>query len=157
MECVINYNYGSNNMASTIHGIRSAYVKDAQEGKYRSSVVSATGQQTTTYTKNVSYITNCTPLLYQKADNTYGVTTSNGIYHSGSTITSFSTANGADYIDLKYGAISVKANDSYCPVASLTKISPAATTVSCTWYIYEGDRSMYSTINDRAYELAANP
>lgn len=155
-ECVINYNYGSNNVSSTIHGIRSTYVKDFQEGKYRNTVIAATGEQNITYTKSASNITIVTPFLYQKADNTYAVTTSQGIYHSGTTIASFNTADSKDYIELQCGAFSLKAHDTYCPASSLALINPSQTTVQATWYIYEGDRSMFTNIYDRAYELVFN-
>lgn len=153
---VITYNYGTNNVSSTIHGIKSSFARDYHEGKYRGSVDSSTGQLTSTYSKAGSYITNVTPLLYQKADNTYSLTTSQGIYHSGSTICSFGTSNGKDYLELRCGTYSVKYSDTYCPLASLTAINPANTIIQCTWYIYEGDKSMYTNIYDTAYELVAN-
>ena len=153
---VITYNYGTNNVSSTIHGIRSSFAKDFHQGKYRSSVDSSTGQLTSTYGKNTNYITSVAPFLYQKANNTYALTTSQGIYHSGSTIGSFGISNGKDYIELKCGAYSVKYSDTYCPLASLQAINPANTIVQCTWYIYEGDKSMLTNVYDTAYELAAN-
>lgn len=156
MECVINFNYGSNNMNSKIRGIRSSYARDYQEGKYRNSIISTTGELNTTYTKNYSNITSCTPFLYQKADNTFALTTSQGIYHSGSTIASFGTTNNKTYLNLNCGAFSVKGNDTYCPVSTLNLINPAQTQIQVTWYVYEGDRSMYTNIYDRAYELVAN-
>ena len=154
VECVIEYNYGTNDVSSVIHGIRSSYARDFQEGKYRQGVNSSTGQLTTTISKNSSYITGITPILYQKADSTYGMTTAQGIYHNGTSNITWSTSS--NYIDLKLGTICVKANDSYCPVSSLELINPAATTVKMTWYIYEGNKSMYGNIYTRGYELAAN-
>ena len=155
---VINYNYGSNNVSSTIHGIRSAFARDFQGGKYINNVNASTGQLGTSYTKNNSYITSCYPLLYQKADNTYGITTTScGIWHNNSGPATFATTNSKDYLDLKCGAFAVKANDSYCPVAALQAINPANTTVQVTWYVYEGDRTMYTNIYETAYRLAANP
>ena len=158
-ECITNYNYGSNNVSSTIHTIKTAHTRDYQEGKYWSGINSSTGtiNYTATPSKNASNITTLTPTLYQKADNTYAFTTTAcGIYHSGTTIASFSTANNKDYLDLSCGAFSVKANDSYCPASSLSLINPANTQIQMTWYIYEGDRSMYTNIYTRSYELVAN-
>lgn len=153
---VITYNYGTNNVSSTIHGIRSSFTRDYHEGKYKATLDSSTGQLTYLYTKGGGYITSVAPFLYQKANNTYALTTSQGIYHSGSTICSFSTSNGKDYIDLKCGAYSVKYSDTQCPLASLQAINPTNTIVQCTWYIYEGDKSMYTNIYNTAYELVAN-
>ena len=154
VECVIEYNYGTNDVSSVIHGIRTSYTRDFQEGKYRQGINSSTGQLTTTISKNSSYITAVTPILYQKTDGTYGMTTAQGIYHNGTSNITWSTSS--NYIDLKLGTICVKANDSYCPVSSLELINPAATTVKMTWYIYEGNKSMYGNIFTRGYELAAN-
>ncbi len=153
----IDYNYGSNNVASTIHGIRSVYARDIQEGKYRNTINSSTGILTNAYTKSNSYISTTTILLFQKADNTYSRDGgSNGIY--GTCTASFSSGGtpSKDYINLSCSSFSVKANDSYCPVAALDAINPTGTIVTARWDIYEGDRSSYSNIFDIAYELAAN-
>lgn len=153
--CVIDYNYGTNNMSGTIHGIRSAIGTDYHRGKYR-TINGTTGKLNTTYSYSGSHIGTQTPLLYQKADGTYNTTSSRGIYHSSSGQSLFVFNNSSDYVDLKCGNISVKADASYCPVESLQAINPSATTIRCIWTLYEGDKNMYSNYYATAYELVAN-
>lgn len=152
---VINYNYGNNNVSSAPHIIRSVYGRDFQGGKYRNTINSSNGQLNDTYTKGSSYITSATSFLYQKADGTYAITTgTQGIY--GQASASVTTAGGHDYFYIQASGFSVKANDSYCPVDSLTAINPANTIITISCEVYEGDRSSYTNIYDKIFQLAAN-
>ena len=154
----IDYNYGSNNVASTIHGIRFAYAKEYPEGKYRNSVNASTGILTNTYTKGSNIVGGTTTvLLYRKANNTYAIKDgSNGIYGACSASMSSEGTPLKDYISLTCNGFNVKANTSYCPVEALKAINPAGTIVTVQWDIYEGDRSSYTNVYDKAYELVAN-
>ena len=153
----IDYNYGSNNVTSTIHGIRSVYATESPEGKYRDSVNPSTGILTNTYTQSINIVGGSkTILLYRKADNTYAINSSpNGIYGTCSVLASWFLSS-EDYFDLICSGFKVKANASYCPVEALNAINPAGTIVTVQWDIYEGDRSSYTNVCDKAYELAAN-
>jgi len=151
----IDFNYGTNNVSSMIHGIRSTGARDYHVGKYLASIVATTGILTETLSTSAGYINSISPLLYQKADGTYAMTTSQGIYGS-TTPASVSTSNGKNYIDLKYGNVYIKYSDSYFPLAALQALNPTNTIFTVTWEIYEGDKSMYSYIYDTAYSLAAN-
>ena len=100
-ECITNYNYGSNNVSSTIHTIKTAHTRDYQEGKYWSGINSSTGtiNYTATPSKNASNITTLTPTLYQKADNTDAFTTTSDFvegagksYPAGTNIVCINTA-----------------------------------------------------------------
>lgn len=153
--CVIDYDYGINDLSGTIHGIRSAAATDYHRGKYY-TINTATGKLNTIHTLSGSYIGSYIPLLYQKANGTYNTTTSQGIYHASSGPTIFDFSNSANYVNLKCSNITVKAHASYCPVESLQAISPSATTIRCTWTLYEGDKNMYSNYYATAYELVAN-
>jgi hypothetical protein len=156
-ECVTEYNYGANNVFGTIHPIRHCQVRDYQEGRYDSALNTSTGSLSTSGnpSQSSSYISGPSVLLYQKADNTYTFYASGtGIYHSGTSAFSWSTSS--NYIDLKLGTIAVVANASYAPVAALTAVNPANTTVTITWYLYECDKAAYGYEYSRAYELAAN-
>lgn len=129
-SCIIEFNYGSNNVSGTIHGIRSACVIDYQQGKYHNLVNASTGISTTTVYKNASYIQSSTPFLYQKADNTYDITTSQGIFASYPTIATFGTSNNNDYINLQFSNLSARYNDTYCPLACLQALNPASTIIT---------------------------
>lgn len=151
----IDFNYGTNNVNSMIHGIRVGGARDHHFGKYIAGVVNTTGVLTEIITNSGSYINAVHPLLYQKADGTYAMASSQGIYGS-TTPASISTTNGKDSMDLKYGSVYVKYSDSYFPLAALQALNPTNTIFTVTWEIYEGDKSMYSHIYDTAYSLAAN-
>lgn len=153
----IEYNYGSNNVASTIHGIRFVYSRDNQEGKYRGTVDPSTGFLLSVYSKTASSINYKNLLLYQKANNTYATYASAyGIYGASDASFNMGGTPSKDYINLVCNGFNVRAHDSYCPVASLQAINPTNTIITATWQIYEGDRSSYTNIHDTAYELAAN-
>ena len=127
----IDYDYGSNNVASTIHGIRSGYARDFQAGKYRNSVNSSTGILTNTYNKSYSYISSTTVLLYQKANDTYAINGgANGIYGTCSVSTASDGTPAKEYFNLICGSFNVKANASYCPVEALSAINPAGTIIT---------------------------
>ena len=150
------YGYGGNDVSSVIHPIRTAYVRDYQEGKYRNSVTASTGKLTTAYTKNGSYITSTTVLLYQKADGNYAISAQTyGIY--GTATPSFATSNNKDYININCSGFNVRAHATYAPVDTLNLIDPSKTIITITCQVYETDRSSYTNIYDAAYELAANP
>lgn len=151
----IDFNYGANDVSSMIHGIRSAGARDYHFGKYTASVVTTTGILTESISNSASYINSASPLLYQKADGTYAMTASQGIYGS-TTPASISTANGKNYMNLNYGSVYIKYNDSIFPLAAFQALDPTNTIFTITWEIYEGDKSMYSQIYDTAYSLAAN-
>lgn len=152
----INYDYGSNNVSSTIHPVRFAYSRDFQEGRYINSVDSSTGVRSSTLTFNNSNITATGALLYQKANNTYAIynTYSYGIY--GISTPSIATLDNKDIINITASGFAVKAHNSYCPVASLQAVNPSTTIITIACEIYEGDKSSYGNIYNRAYELAAN-
>lgn len=157
-ECITEYNYGSNNVSGTIHPIRHCQVRDYHEGRYINSINSTTGALNTSATviKGSSYILAPQALLYQKADNTYGITTNGyGIYHSGTDAISWSSIS-SNYIDLNLGNVAMVVNTSYVPEAAFTAINPANTTITMTWHLYECDKTAYGYEHSRAYELAAN-
>lgn len=156
-DCVIEYNYGTNTVTGTLHPIRCCQCRDYQEGRYFNSVNSSTGilNTTTTPTKNSSYIQASTAVLYQKADNTFGIVSSgSGIYHSGTGAISWVT--GSNYIDLKMGAISVIQNTNYAPEEALALVNPANTIITMNWHIYECDKASNGNIYSQAFALAAN-
>lgn len=151
---IINYNYGSNNVSGTIHPIRGAGGYNYIYGHYCDGINSSTGITTDTYTYNSVNIANVTPMLYQKADNTYAITTSQGIY-GGSTPGSYSTNSSGDYLNLNFSSFYVKYNNSYCPLAALQAINPANTIITITWEIYEGDVNVFSK-GYSVYDLVKN-
>lgn len=153
-QYIINYNYGNNNVSGTIHPIRGAGGYDYIYGHYCSGVDSSTGIATDTYSYSSTTTTSITPMLYQKADNTYAITTSQGIYGGASAASYTNDSNGA-YFNLSFSSFYVKYNNSYCPLAALQAINPSNTIVTITWYIYEGDESLYSKIYT-AYDLVKN-
>lgn len=153
-QYVINYNYGSNNVSGTIHPIRGTGASDYIYGHYCNGINSSTGIATDTYTYNNTSSTNTYPMLYQKADNTYAIITSQGVY-GGSTAASYTTNSSGDYLNLNFSSFAVKYNDSYCPLAALQAINPANTIVTITWEIYEGDVDQYSKIYS-VYDLVKN-
>ena len=153
-QYVINYNYGTNNVSSTIHPIRGTGSYDYTYGRYYGSVNPSTGITTDTYTYGGTYTASAYPMLYQKADNTYALTTSQGIY-GGSTAASYTTNSSGDYLNLSFSTFYVKYNDSYCPLAALQAINPANTIITITWEVYEGDVGQYSKIYS-VYDLVKN-
>lgn len=155
-EAVIDLVYSSS-VAGTIHGIRSIYTRDFHHGRSHRTIDSTTGQLTTALNlTGTSYITSATLLLYQKADNTYAISTTNyGVYVS-PTPAAISNTSGVYYLNLNVGGASVRAHDSYFPVEAIQAINPTNTIIKSTWYIYEGDKSMYGQIYDRGYQLVAN-
>ena len=153
-QYIMNYNYGSNNVSGTIHPIRGTGGQDYVYGHYAYQVDSSTGITTNTYTYTGVNTTSTNPMLYQKADNTYAIATSQGIY-GGSTVASYTTNSSGDYLNLKFSAFYVKYNDSYCPLAALQAINPANTIITITWEIYEGDVSAVSKIYS-VYDLVKN-
>ena len=153
----IDFNYGTNNVNSTIHGVRFAYARDNQEGKYRAGINASTGNLTSTYTKNAGNVTTSSILLYQKADNTYAFRAAAvGIFGAPDATFNSGGTPAKDYIDLRCTAFKVQGNATYFPVEALTALNPANTTITVTWQVYEGDKSSYSNIINTAYELAAN-
>lgn len=151
----VDHNYGSNNMNSTLHMVRTAYGRDYQYGKSYRTINANTGILTTTLNTNGSYIGTTNPMLYQKADNTYVVTTGNyGIY--GTASASFTSANSKDYLYIQASGFKVVASDTYCPVASLQQINPTNTIITVSCEVYEGDHSAYGHYFTKAYDLVTN-
>lgn len=156
-KAVVEYNYGTNNVTSTIHGIRSTYARDYYFTRYTTSINSSTGQIGTSIGNQTggTYTNSCTPYLYQKVDNTYAITTSQGIYVGGASA-SLSGSAGAEYMDLTFGPLYVKYNDSYCPLTCLQAINPSQTIINITWEVYEGSRNSLGWIYNESYRLAFN-
>lgn len=157
IETVTSYVYSSS-IADTIHGIKSVYVREWNEGKYYGSVDSATGQLNTA--ANPTYAgataTSTARLLYQKADNTYALSTTNyGVYGT-PTPAAIGITNGEGYLDLKLSSFSVRANSTYFPEAAMNLLDTTNTKIKSTWYIYEGDKSMYGQVYGRACELVTS-
>lgn len=152
-EAVTNYNY-STTVAGTIHGIKSVFTRDAQGGRYHSSVIANTGAlNTTTATYSNTYTTNTSKLLYQKADNTYAVYSTNYGFYCNPTPVQFGRTNNRSYIELRLASVCIRGNDSYFPVTAINALNPTNTTMTCTWYVYEGDKSIVGQVNERALEL----
>jgi hypothetical protein len=123
---VINFNYGSNNVSNTIHGIRNAGAKDYQYGLNNYTINSTTGTGTPG-SKSGSYITSPSILLYQKADNTYAATTNTyGVFGSTPGIASISS----NVISLQFSSLTIRYSDTYFPLAALQAIDPANTTIT---------------------------
>lgn len=154
-EQLITYAYSSS-VSGTIHGIKSVFVRDQHEGRYYSSFNATTGQLNTSGnpTWSNSYITSQSRLLYQKADNTYGQSANGYGIKSSSNPASFGVSNSKGYINLTLSSIQAQANDSYFPVAAMDALNTTNTKIKSIWYIYEGDKSMFGQIYNRAYELA---
>lgn len=151
----IDHNYGSNNMNSTLHTVRTAYGRDYHYGKSYRNIDANTGILTTAVNKGGSYIGSTNPLLYQKANNTYAITTNSyGIY--GTASAGFNSTNNKDYLYIQASGFYVKASDSYCPVASLQQISPADTIITISCEVYEGDHNAYGHYFTKAYDLVTN-
>lgn len=124
----IELNYGNNNVTSIIHPVRQVYRRDYHAGKYIQSINSSTGKLTTSVSKSYSYITTVTPVLYQKADGTYAITSgSYGVYPSLSP--AISTSNSKDYIYTN-GSIGVRISDTFAPLDALTAINPTNTIIT---------------------------
>ena len=156
-EIKIDYNYGTNNVNSTIHGIRSARTSYWQSYKYR-TFATATGALVNAYnTSNASSSQNV--VLTQKANNTYTYTTgSYGVAGNGGVVASSTgTATGNDgSLSLGCSGFTIRGHATYFPVETFALLNPASTIIEVTWYVYEGDKSFSTTYIDRAYELAAN-
>ena len=127
---IIDYNYGSNNVASTIHGIRSAYARDFQAGKYRSMADSSTGILISSYSKSSGSMNGVNCLLCQDANNTYGMVGSFGIYGTCYASAAVGGTPVKDYFNLTCSAFKVRASTAYCPVEALNAINPAGTIVT---------------------------
>ena len=155
-ENVVDFVYSSS-VSGTIHGIRTVYTRDVQHGRYYGSVSSSTGELVAALTATGStYLTSRAVLLYQKANNQYATsTTAYGIYVAPTPAT-FGAANNKGYINLNLASASVRGHASYFPVDAISKIDATNTKIKNTWYVYEGDKSMYGQIFGRAHALAAN-
>lgn len=94
-------------------------------------------------------------MLYQKADNTYAIVTSQGIYGGSSAAAGYTTNSGEDYLNLTFSSFYVKYSDTYCPLAALQAINPTNTIITITWEVYEGDVGVYSKIYS-VYDLVKN-
>lgn len=150
---IMNYNYGSNNVSGTIHPIRGTGGYNYFYGHYRDGIDSSTGITTDRYTYSGS-VASVMPMLYQKANNTYAITTSQGIY-GGNTPIDYVSNTAGDYLNLNFSYFYVKYNNSYCPLAALQAINPANTIITITWEIYEGDVSEFSKVYS-VYDLVKN-
>lgn len=156
-ESVAEFAYSSS-VSGTIHGIRGVYTRDFQHGRYRNSIDSSTGMINTSSlsTTGSTYLTSRSLLLYQKADNTYAVyTTAYGVYLAPTPAAIVGSNASSGYINLNLASMSVRAHDSYFPVAAIQALNTTNTKIKNTWYVYEGDQSMYGKIYS-AYELVAN-
>lgn len=158
-ECVVNYNYGSNNVASTIHGIRSAVGRVFAIDHYY-TIASATGALSTTFSVGTGSGFTYNNYLYQKANNTYAAyaSTAYGVFPSGSGVASRGGTSGAsnEYLNLIIPGLNVRLNSTYCPAASIQALVPASTTISCQWKVYEGNQTAYRDTIARSFELIAN-
>ena len=154
-ENVVEFVYSSS-VSGTIHGIRTVYTRDFQHGRCYSSIDSSTGKLTSSLSATgSSYVGSRAVLLYQKADNTYAFySTAYGVY-AAPTPAAISTSNNKGYINLNLSSVSVRGHDTYFPVAAITALNTTNTKIKNTWYVYEGDKSMYGRIYE-AYALAAN-
>ena len=152
-EGTVEFSYASS-VSGTIHGIRTAYTRDFQYYHYYSGVNSSTGKVNDSYNATSTYTTSSSRLLYQKADNTYGIsTTAYGIYMAPTPV---AVTASTSLMKLQIGSVSVRGSDSYCPVAAINALSAANTTLTGTWYIYEGNRNAAGELTNRAVELATN-
>lgn len=155
----INYNYGTNNVTSTIHPIKYSYVKDYIHGKYSNSISTSTGERTyASWTLTGSTSTTTTSaLLYQDAGNSYRgtTTTTYGLYLSNTTMCSFGSTSNVDYLELRSGTISLKTG-TYVPLEALQAVNASQTIITLTWYIYEGDRGYYTNLYDLAWTASSN-
>ena len=157
-DAVINFNYGSNTVASTIHGIRTGYSRQWFIAPYYNHVA-ATGILNTA--TNVGSVTGCSYflLLYQKANNQYANTsTTYGVYPYTGTPVTRTAASGStsEYLQLNCPGIAMRAHASYCPVECLQLLNPTNTTIQLTWRVYEGSGSAYRDTVAHAFELTAN-
>lgn len=155
-EAITTYNYSSS-ISGTIHGIRNVYTAAQSEGRYYNTLNSTTGQRNTSGDPTTGSSASVTRalLLYQKADNTYAIyTTAYGIYCAPTP--AFTTNSNGGYINLNLSSVSVRGNDSYFPVSAINALNTTTTKINCKWYVYEGDKSLYGQVYDRAYELTCN-
>lgn len=139
-------------MNTMIHGIKTGMCRDYQEGSYYG--ISSTGQLNATSSTTGTYCTNQCVTLYRKTNGTYASTSSYGITTSGTT-GGFSTSNGKDYINLSVASVAIRAHASYFPVEAMQYIDPANTTLHFVFKIYQGDKSVISTIYKTAYDYIA--
>lgn len=139
-------------MNTMIHGVKSGMCRDYQEGSYYG--ISSAGQLNTTSSTTSTYCTSQCLLLYRKTNGTYASTSTYGI-NTTNTTGSFNSSGGKDYIDLKIASVSIRAHDSYFPVAAMQYIDPTKTTLHFIFKIYEGDKSVISTIYSTAYNYLA--
>lgn len=135
-----------------IHGVKTGICRDFQAGKY--NTINTAGTLNATNTFGTAYLASSAVLLYRKVNGQYATATNTGIYTTSQTA-SFAAASGQDYCNLLLGGLGVKASASYFPVDAMNYIDPANTTLHFIWEIYEGDKNIYSTIYQTAYNYVA--